>query len=193
MCSTRIALGDDHPNLLPEEARRHRLAQIAALPDRSWRRGATGNRGADAFGRRRPVAVALVGLAVMGISAITLAMTIGADKTSRAAADTVGATASHPAEVSTADLVYEPGHSSGWHVHPGVHSVVVLSGTLSVYDGACRRHDYGPGQTYLGGREPHLARNTGVDAVALAVTYVSDSTTRSPGTPVAAPTGCEAA
>jgi hypothetical protein len=40
---------------------------------------------------------------------------------------------------------------SGWHVHPGVHSVVVLSGTLTVYDDHCVRTDDRPGEIYLGG------------------------------------------
>ena len=53
--------------------------------------------------------------------------------------------------VGTATSSYGPGHTSGWHVHPGVHSVVVLSGTLTVYDENCVRTDYGPGQSYLGG------------------------------------------
>ena len=60
-------------------------------------------------------------------------------------------------DVGGTDVAYEPGHSSGWHVHPGVHSVVVLPGNLTVYDADCRRHAYGPGQTYLGGDIVHIA------------------------------------
>ena len=91
--------------------------------------------------------------------------------------------------VGTASETYEPGHTSGWHVHPGVHSVVVLSGTLTIYDERCVRTDYGPGETYLGGNAPHLARNEGTDDLDVAVTYIYTSKSR--GTPVAAPAGCD--
>lgn len=94
-------------------------------------------------------------------------------------------------DVGVADNVYQPGHSSGWHVHPGVHSVVVLTGTLTVYDSACGRHDFGPNQTYLGGNEPHLARNEGASPLGVVVTYVYAK--RSPidhGTAVPAPPTC---
>jgi len=74
--------------------------------------------------------------------------------------------------VGVTESNYEPGQSSGWHVHPGVHSVVVLAGMLSVYDAACERHDFGPGETYLGGSYPHLARNETAQPVSMAVTYV---------------------
>lgn len=90
--------------------------------------------------------------------------------------------------IGTASETYAPGHTSGWHVHPGVHSVVVLSGTLTIYDENCMRTDYGPGDTYLGGNAPHLAHNEGTDDLDVAVTYVYTSTV--PGTPVSAPAGC---
>jgi len=91
--------------------------------------------------------------------------------------------------VGAASETYEAGHTSGWHVHPGVHSVTVLTGTLTIYDEHCVRTDYGPGETYLGGNAPHLARNEGATDLDVAVTYVYTSTR--PGTPVAAPAGCD--
>jgi quercetin dioxygenase-like cupin family protein len=129
----------------------------------------------------------------MGLSVTTLVLSRQAHEGSHLPASGVPTAVSRQAEVTTAELVYEPGHSSGWHVHPGLHAVVVLSGTLTVYDEACRPQDYGPGQVYLGGREPHLARNRGTEAVALVVTYVPDVTAQIPGSPVVAPSGCEAA
>lgn len=93
--------------------------------------------------------------------------------------------------VGTASETYEPGHTSGWHVHPGVHSVVVLGGTLTIYDERCVRTGYAPGETYLGGNAPHLARNERADDLNVAITYVYGATSRAPGTPVAAPAGCD--
>jgi len=92
--------------------------------------------------------------------------------------------------VSVSEHRYEPGHSSGWHVHPGMHSVVVLSGTLTVYDENCARREYGAGQSYLGGRQPHLARNEGDGAVELVATYVSPPSAADHGSGVSSPHGC---
>ncbi len=75
-------------------------------------------------------------------------------------------------EVGITELTYEPSQTSGWHVHSGIHSVVVLSGALTVYDQYCQRTELGPRQSYLGGSEPHLLRNERSEPAQLAVTYV---------------------
>ena len=93
--------------------------------------------------------------------------------------------------VGTVTSSYGPGHTSGWHVHPGVHSVVVLSGTLTIYDDNCIRTDYGPGQSYLGGETPHVARNEMLEVLDVAITFVYRAPAESPGQAVPAPTGCE--
>ena len=93
--------------------------------------------------------------------------------------------------VGTATSAYEPGHTSGWHVHPGVHSVVVLSGTLTIYDEHCRRTEYGPDQTYLGGTTAHVARNETLEVLDVAITFVYRPPAENAGQAVPAPTGCE--
>ena len=93
--------------------------------------------------------------------------------------------------VGTATSSYGPGHTSGWHVHPGVHTVVVLSGTLTIYDDNCVRTDYGPGQSYLGGATPHVARNEALEVLDVAITFVYRAPAENPGRAVPAPTGCE--
>ena len=93
--------------------------------------------------------------------------------------------------VGTATNTYQPGHTSGWHVHQGVHSVVVLRGTLTIYDGNCGRTEYGPGQTYLGGATPHVARNETPDVLDVAVTFVYRPPAENHGQAVPAPTACE--
>lgn len=67
---------------------------------------------------------------------------------------------------------YAPGQSSGWHRHPGLHLVTIVSGTLTAYDRDCTAATYGPGQSYLGGDEPHLARNENEVTLEMAVTYL---------------------
>jgi quercetin dioxygenase-like cupin family protein len=140
------------------------------------------------------VGVALmIGAAAVGIHAST------ASHARRDLAVTARAELRHTAPVAAASaptvgvtsVDYAPGHTSGWHVHPGVHSVVVLSGTLTIYDEHCNRTDYGPGETYLGGNLPHLARNEGDSELLAAVTYVYTSS-GDPGSVVAPPSGCDA-
>jgi hypothetical protein len=48
--------------------------------------------------------------------------------------------------------------TSGWHSHPGLHLVTVVSGTLTVYGPDCQPRSYGPGELHIGGDTVHLAR-----------------------------------
>ena len=126
-------------------------------------------------------------LAVDGLVCMALAVTLLA----RHPQSTTTAAAARPEVVLTSGA-YEPGHSSGWHVHPGLHSVVVLSGTLTFHDERCQRHDVGPGDAYVGGDRPHLVRNETSEPVTYVVTYVRvPSAAVDPGAAVAAPTGCD--
>jgi quercetin dioxygenase-like cupin family protein len=142
--------------------------------------------------RRLALAAVVGGLALVATSAALALVAQPASTThpARPARSVVTASAAALPNVGTASETYEPGHTSGWHVHPGVHSVVVLSGTLTIYDEHCARTDYGPGETYLGGNRPHLARNEGTDDLNVAITYVYSSTSQTPGSPVAGPAGC---
>ncbi len=142
-----------------------------------------------------PAVLALTGLVVVALAASALFVEVRGRRNHPAAPARAASTATAsvaPPDVGTTEATYEPGHSSGWHVHPGVHSVVVLSGTLTVYDQDCGRREFGPGETYLGGDRPHLARNEGSDAVHFAVTYVFEhASSMGPGKGVPAPTSCD--
>lgn len=146
---------------------------------------------------RWALAAVVAGLVLITASATTALVAVSASGRTAShrpvtpvSAGAQDSTAAFPS-VGTSAVTYEPGHTSGWHVHPGVHSVVVLSGTLTIYDEHCVRTDYGPGDTYLGGNAPHLARNNGVDQVDVAITYVYQARSPDHGTPVAAPEGCD--
>ena len=67
----------------------------------------------------------------------------------------------------------------------------MLSGTLAIYDENCGRTEYGPGQTYLGGATPHLARNEMPDVLHVAVTFVYRPPADTHGRAVPAPIGCQ--
>lgn len=84
------------------------------------------------------------------------------------------------ADVVLAEITIEPGASIGWHSHPGPAIVVVVAGTLTIYDGddrTCTGRPYGPGEAFvdLGQGHMHDARNesTGTeDGVTVLVTYL---------------------
>jgi quercetin dioxygenase-like cupin family protein len=78
-----------------------------------------------------------------------------------------------PVELSVQPMSYAPGQSSGWHTHPGLHLVSILSGKLTVYGPDCQPQTFGPGQPYLGGDRPHVARNETDAPLEMAVTYVA--------------------
>ena len=68
---------------------------------------------------------------------------------------------------------------------------MVRSGTLTIYDDNCVRTDHGPGQSYLGGATPHVARNETLEVLDVAITFVYRAPAKNPGQAVPAPAGCE--
>ena len=121
-------------------------------------------------------------LAVLGLVSIAVAVwAVGAGSSvaspagpvSVATAVNVPTFATHELAALQADTSsYAPGQSSGWHRHPGLHLVIVVSGTLTVYSEDCTAATFGPGQEYVGGEEPHLARNETEVTMGMAVTYL---------------------
>ena len=98
-----------------------------------------------------------------------------------------------PSDVVAQMASYAPGQTSGWHSHTGLHAVVVLSGTLTIVDGDCRRHTYHSGDSYVGGRDIHLALNETAAALEMAVTYMfpAGASHARFHVPAAMPAGCE--
>jgi quercetin dioxygenase-like cupin family protein len=134
--------------------------------------------------RRTPWAAPLLagaGVVCMGLAAATLGT---ADRAAIDAA--LGAS-----QITVTSGSYEAGHSSGWHVHPGLHSVVVLTGALTFYDERCERHHVGPGEAHLGGDRAHLVRNETPDTSTFVVTYARPPAALDPGTVVPPPSGCD--
>jgi quercetin dioxygenase-like cupin family protein len=134
--------------------------------------------------RRRSSALGLMGggLAVIVLAAGLLATAphhsthpaaraAGAPAAAGAAPGAV--TIQSPGDITVLNMTYEPGKSSGWHTHRGIHAVAVISGTLTVYDQNCAATTYRPGEAYIGGQQLHLVRNEGSDPATMVVTYVN--------------------
>jgi quercetin dioxygenase-like cupin family protein len=48
-------------------------------------------------------------------------------------------------DIRVQQLVFAPGSSSGWHHHPGLVTIVVASGSVTLWDEHCKAKSYGPG------------------------------------------------
>lgn len=92
-----------------------------------------------------------------------------------------------PNDVTVVNQVYEPGQSSDWHRHTGIHAVAVLSGALTFYDRECHAQLVVPGRPYVGGQDLHLARNETSAPVEMVVTYLSPAVPGNSTVRVAAP------
>lgn len=163
------------------EIRERPAPPITAAPGRPEPR-----RGTSPLRRALPVVAMVGGLAVMALAALIM---VGSGDAERRSVDRLAITLS-ARDVSVVTQVYEPGEDSGWHSHPGIHAVAVMSGVLTVVDGQCRPQTVEPGRPYVGGQEPHLVANRTDAPVTMAVTYLSPSNPAAPTEHVPAPTGC---
>ena len=99
-----------------------------------------------------------------------------------------------PADVVVAKATVPAGASFGWHSHRAAVAVVIVSGTLTLYDSSdrtCTPRRYSPGQGFV--ERPnhvHLARNEGHRPVILLVTYLGLKHGVNPDVPAASPGNC---
>ena len=82
-----------------------------------------------------------------------------------------------PYDVVVQRITIQPGGHTGWHTHPGNALAVILSGTLTIYDGddpSCAPQRFDAGDTYLdpGYGHVHIGRNEGAVPLEILVTYV---------------------
>lgn len=166
---------------------------IAVHPDASWSPAAPARRYTP------PVVAMTAGVCVLALAAALVvrvetrrgpaAPAVTAAPAPAAAADPLAITLS-ARDVSVVAQVYEPGQESGWHSHPGIHAVAVLSGELTVYDGQCHAETYAPGRPYVGGQQLHLVRNETDAPVVMSVTYLNPSAPTRSTEHFPAPVGC---
>jgi hypothetical protein len=67
-----------------------------------------------------------------------------------------------PVDVATVHVTFQPGGSTGWHVHPGPALVTVKTGQLTLHRAkGCRSRTFSAGQTFLeyGPKDVNLTRN----------------------------------
>ena len=78
-------------------------------------------------------------------------------------------------EVNVVEHDFQPGQSSGWHIHHGTEIAYVLSGEMNVQIGASPIRHVSPGDTFEVDRDtPHRATNDGSTTARLLITYLRD-------------------
>ncbi len=114
----------------------------------------------DIGGRRYAVRLMAAGIALALAAAGLVATQWRSSMVSeQAAPSAAGMVIAGPESVAVHISGYDPRESSTWHRHTGLHAVAVLSGTLTVYGPDCQAVRYGPGQSFVGGQDLHMARN----------------------------------
>ena len=135
--------------------------------------------------RALPVLGMVSGLVLMAVAAAVVTRSgDGVDRVVDASAITLSAR-----DISVVTQVYEPGQTSGWHSHPGIHAVSVTSGVLTVHASGCPTRTYEPGRPYVGGQQPHMVANETDAPVTMTVTYLNPSSPPNPE-PRTTPTAC---
>ena len=79
---------------------------------------------------------------------------------------------SGPSNFIVQDVSYAPGGHTGWHSHPGVLLVSVISGSIEWYDANCQRTVYNVGDSLTENTATHYVRNVGSVDAHFMVTYV---------------------
>jgi quercetin dioxygenase-like cupin family protein len=78
-----------------------------------------------------------------------------------------------PSTMSTQDAAYAAGGHNGWHSHPGMVAVTIVSGAMQWFDENCVETDYKAGDSWTEGSKIHYFRvvgTTGLHATAFFIT-----------------------
>jgi quercetin dioxygenase-like cupin family protein len=78
-----------------------------------------------------------------------------------------------PSTFSIQAAAYSAGGQNGWHSHPGLVAVTILSGTIQWYDEDCNPTVYKSGDSWVEGSQIHAFRNIGTGTVQLMASFIT--------------------
>jgi quercetin dioxygenase-like cupin family protein len=87
--------------------------------------------------------------------------THGAGRTPSGAEFEVRLSTEGPSTMSTQDAAYAAGGHNGWHSHPGMVAVTIVSGAIEWFDENCVETDYKAGDSWTEGSKLHYFRVVG--------------------------------
>jgi quercetin dioxygenase-like cupin family protein len=77
-----------------------------------------------------------------------------------------------PATITIQDGAYAAGGQNGWHSHPGLVIVTLLSGSIEWFDANCQKTTYKAGDSWTEGSQVHAFRVLGTAGVHLMAVFV---------------------
>jgi len=78
-----------------------------------------------------------------------------------------------PSTFSTQVAAFAVGGQNGWHSHPGLVAVTILSGTIRWFDENCNPTVYRAGDSWVEGSQLHAFRNIGNENVQLVAWFIT--------------------
>jgi quercetin dioxygenase-like cupin family protein len=78
-----------------------------------------------------------------------------------------------PATFSTQDGAYVAGGQNGWHSHPGMVMVTLISGSIEWYDENCVATVYSAGDSWVEGSKPHAFKVLGTSGIHLVAWFIT--------------------
>jgi quercetin dioxygenase-like cupin family protein len=77
-----------------------------------------------------------------------------------------------PSTVTIQDGAYAPGGQNGWHSHPGLVIVTLISGSVQWFNANCELKVYNAGDSWTEGSQVHAFRVLGPAAVHLSAVFI---------------------
>ena len=77
-----------------------------------------------------------------------------------------------PSTILIQDGAYAAGGANGWHSHPGLVAVTMITGTIQWYDADCHMTTYKAGDSWTEGSQVHYFRVTGTTGIHLMATFI---------------------
>src|ERR1700688_1494107 len=78
-----------------------------------------------------------------------------------------------PSTMSNQDGAYGPGGHNGWHSHPGMVAVTIVSGAIQWFDENCEETDYKAGDSWTEGSQIHYFRVVGTTGLHLTAFFIT--------------------
>ena len=77
-----------------------------------------------------------------------------------------------PSTITLQDVAFAPGGHNGWHSHPGIVAISLISGSIEWYNAQCEGKVYSAGDARTEGSQAHYFRVVGTTGVHLMATFI---------------------
>jgi quercetin dioxygenase-like cupin family protein len=78
-----------------------------------------------------------------------------------------------PSTMTNQDGAYGPGGHNGWHSHPGMVAVTIVSGAIQWFNANCEETDYKAGDSWTEGSQLHYFRVVGTTGAHLTAFFIT--------------------